>query len=147
MMEEDRRAAVLAAADAARLADRDGGGVWRAATQLDFALLALWTTAPYTCFQGELLPEMYSISLAHLIHRVSYHWLLGGTYTLSTVGPMSRVRGAIERLARRGVLPGTEHDRERVHWLRERALREREVEAALLVMERITAFSVAAAAC
>ena len=78
MMEEDRRAAVLAAADAARLADRDGGDVWRAATQLDFALLALRTTAPHTCFQGELLPEMYSIALAHLIHRhcVSYHWLL-----------------------------------------------------------------------
>ena len=27
---------------------------------------------------------------------------------------MPRVRGAIERLARRGVLSGTEHDRERV---------------------------------
>ena len=50
MMEEDRRAAVLAAADAARLADRGGGDVWRAATQLDFALLALGTTAPHTCF-------------------------------------------------------------------------------------------------
>ena len=67
MMEEDRRAAVLlAAADAGRLADRDGGVVWRAATQLDFALLALRTTAPHTYFQCELLPEMYSIALAHI---------------------------------------------------------------------------------
>jgi len=45
MEEEDRRAAVLAAADAVRLADRNGGGVWQAATQLDSALLALRTTA------------------------------------------------------------------------------------------------------
>ena len=147
MEEENRHAAVLAAADAARFADRQGGDVWLAAAQLDSALLALRTTAPHTCFQGELLPEMYSIALAHMIHRVSYHWLLGETYSLSTVGPMSRVRGAIERLARRGVLPGTEHDRERVQWLRDSALREQEVEASLLVMERITAFSVAAAAC
>ena len=77
MEEENRHAAVLAAADATRFADRQGGDVWLAAAQLDSALLALRTTAPHTCFQGELLPEMYSIALAHMIHRVSYHWLLG----------------------------------------------------------------------
>ena len=60
--EENQHAAVLAAADAVRFADRQGGDVWLAAAQLDSALLALRTTAPHTCFQGELLPEMYSIA-------------------------------------------------------------------------------------
>ena len=41
MMEEDRRAAVLAAADAVCFADRQGGDVWLAAAQLDSALLEL----------------------------------------------------------------------------------------------------------
>ena len=41
MMEEDRRAAVRAAADAVCFADRQGGDVWLAAAQLDSALLEL----------------------------------------------------------------------------------------------------------
>ena len=41
MMEEDRRAAVLAAADAVCFADRQGGDVWLAAAQLDSVLLEL----------------------------------------------------------------------------------------------------------
>ena len=41
MVEEDRRAAVLAAADADCFADRRGGDVWLAAAQLDSALLEL----------------------------------------------------------------------------------------------------------
>ena len=41
MMEEDRRVTVLAAADAVCFADRQGGGVWLAAAQLDSALLEL----------------------------------------------------------------------------------------------------------
>jgi len=40
-MVEDRRAAVLAAADAVCFADRQGGDVWLAAAQLDSALLEL----------------------------------------------------------------------------------------------------------
>ena len=103
---------------------------------------------PHTCFLGELLPEIYSIALAHVIHRVPYHWLLGESTRSARLPPLSRVRGAIRRLARRRVLPRTERDRERAQRLRERALREREVvEAALLVMERIRALAVAAAAC
>ena len=41
MMEEDRRAAVLAAADVVCFADRQGDDVWLAAAQLDCALLEL----------------------------------------------------------------------------------------------------------
>ena len=42
MMEEDRRAAVLAAADAVCFTDRQGGGMWLlAAAQFDSALLKL----------------------------------------------------------------------------------------------------------
>ena len=41
MIEEDRRAAVLAAADAVCFADRQGGDVWLAAAQLVSALLEL----------------------------------------------------------------------------------------------------------
>ena len=41
VVEEDRRAAVLAAVDAVCFADRRGGDVWLAAAQLDSALLEL----------------------------------------------------------------------------------------------------------
>ena len=67
MMEEDRRVAVLVAADADCFADRQGGDVWLAAAQLDSTLLELRSALRRRRrFESrfELLPEIYSVALA-----------------------------------------------------------------------------------
>ena len=152
MTEEDRRAAVLTAADAVCFADRQGGDVRIATAQLDSALLELRSALRRRRrFESrfELLPEIYSAALA-AAQGLPYYWLLRETYALSTTGPMARVRGAVEQLTRRGVVVVVVNDRERrISIDRERRIPEREREAEILGMERerITAFSVAAAAC
>ena len=149
MEEENRHAAVLAAADAVRFADRQGGDVWLAAAQLDSALLELRSALrrPQRFeSQFELLPEIYSVALA-AAQGLPYYWLRE-TYALSTTDPIARVRGAVEQLTRRGVVIVVVNDREqRISIDRdERRIPEQEREAEILEMES-TAFSVAAAAC
>ena len=150
MEEENRHAAVLAAADAVRFADRQGGDVWLAAAQLDSALLELRSALrrPQR-FESrfELLPEIYSVALA-AAQGLPYYWLRRETYTLSTTGPVAWIRRAVEQLTRRGVVIVVVNDREqRISIDRdERRIPEREREAEILEMES-TAFSVAAAAC
>ena len=151
MEEENRRAAILAAADAVRFADRQGGDVWLAAAQLDSALLELRSALRRRQrFESrfELPPEIHSVALA-ATQGLPYYWLRE-TYALSTTDPVAQARGAVEQLTRRGVVVVVVNDREqRISIDRERRIpeRERDVEILEMEMERITAFSVAAAAC